>query len=119
MLKKSHRLLVDQLSDHVAENCANSVEALVSLTNVLQAHVVKQYLLDDEDGDGFAELRASLHNTEAKRDDLRGKEKVDDLGRVVLDQSANDTERGQTEVLEGPRFGGSVEERVEKKRDVC
>jgi len=60
--------------------------------------------LDDEDGDGLAELRASLHDTEAERDDLRGEEKVDDLGRVVLDQSANDTERGQTEVLEGPRF---------------
>jgi hypothetical protein len=65
MLKKSHRLLVNQLSDHVAKNRANGVETLVSLTNVLQAHVVKQYLLDDEDGDSFAELRASLHDTEA------------------------------------------------------
>ena len=66
MLKKSHRLLVDQLSDHVAENCANSVETLVSLTNVLQAHIVKQDLLDDEDSNSLAELRASLHDTEAR-----------------------------------------------------
>jgi hypothetical protein len=65
MLKKSHCLLVDQLSDHVAENCANGVEALVSLTYVLQAHIVKQYLLDNEDGDSLAKLRASLHDTEA------------------------------------------------------
>jgi hypothetical protein len=119
MLKKSHRLLVDQLGYHIAEDCADSVETLISLTDVLQAHVVKQNLLDNEDGNSFAELRASLHDTEAKRDDLRGEEEVDDLGRVILNQSTNDTERGQTEVLEGPRFRCSVEERVEEERDVC
>ena len=119
MLEKSHGLLVDQLSYHIAKDCADSVESLVSLTDVLQAHVVKQYLLDDEDGNGFAELGSSLHDTEAQRDDLRGEEEVDDLGGVILDQSANDTERGQTEVLEGPRFRCSVEERVEEERDVC
>lgn len=65
MLQKAHRLLVDQLSNHVAQHRSDGIEALVSLANVLQAHVVKQDLLDDEDGNCLAELRTSLHDTEA------------------------------------------------------
>lgn len=56
VLEKAHCLLVDQLSDHVAEDCSDGVEALVGLTDVLQAHVVKQDLLDDEDSDRLAQF---------------------------------------------------------------
>lgn len=94
MLQKPNRLLVDQLSDHVAEDGANGVETLVCLADILQTHVVKQNLLNDENGDGFAELGASLHNTKAERDDLCGEKEVDDLRGVVLDKSANDAKRG-------------------------
>lgn len=64
MLQKANRLLVDQLSNHITQHRANGVEALVRLANVLQTHVVKQDLLDDEDSNRLAELRTSLHDTE-------------------------------------------------------
>ena len=104
MLQEPHSLLVNELSDHITENGANSVESLVDLADVLQSHVVEQDLLDDEDSNGLAELRSSLHDTEAERNDLGGEEEVDDFCRVVLDQSANDTKRCQAEILKGPRL---------------
>ena len=102
MLQEPHSLLVNELSDHITENGANSVESLVGLADVLQSHVVEQDLLDDEDSNGLAELRSSLHDTEAERNDLGGEEEVDDFCRVVLDQSADDTKRSQAEILKGP-----------------
>jgi hypothetical protein len=65
MLQQTHRLLVNQLSNHITEYGTDGVEALVSLADVLQAHVIKQDLLNDEDSNGLAELRSSLHDTEA------------------------------------------------------
>lgn len=56
VLEKSNRLLLHELVDHVAENCANCVEALVCLTDVRKTDVIEQDLLDDEDGDCLAEL---------------------------------------------------------------
>ena len=85
MLEKSHGLLVDQLSYHIAKDCADSVESLVSLTDVLQAHGVKQYLLDDEDGYRLAKFRACLHYPQTQWDDFGGQEKVDHFGRIILD----------------------------------
>jgi hypothetical protein len=102
MLQEPHSLLVNKLSDHITENGANSVESLVGLADVLQSHVIEQDLLDDEDSNGLAELRSSLHDTEAKRNDLGSEEEVDNLCRVVLDQSADDTKRGQAKVFKGP-----------------
>jgi hypothetical protein len=100
MLEQANSLLLDELVDHVAENCADSVEALVSLADVCQTNIVKEDLLDDENGNGLGEFGSSLHNAEAKRDDLGCKEEVDDLAGVVLDKGANHTERGQTKVFE-------------------
>jgi hypothetical protein len=65
MLQQPHRLLVNQLSNHITEYSTDGVEALVSLADVLQAHVIEQDLLNDEDSNGLAELRSSLHDTEA------------------------------------------------------
>lgn len=56
--------------------------------------------MNDEDGDGLAELRARLHYAQTERNDLGSEQKVDDLGRVVLDQGTDDTEAGEAEVLE-------------------
>ena len=39
--------------------------------------VVKEDLLDDEDGDSLAELRTGLHNAQAKWDDLGSQKEVD------------------------------------------
>lgn len=104
VLQESDRLLVDQLSDHVAKDGANSVETLVSLTDVLKTHVVEQDLLNDENGDGFAKLGTSLHNAKTERDDLGGEKEVDDLRGIVLDKSADDTKRGKAEIFEGSRL---------------
>lgn len=79
MLQEPNRLLIDQLGYHVAEHSANRIESLVCLANVLQAHVVKQDLLDNENRNCLAKFRASLHDTKAKWDDLGGEEEVDDL----------------------------------------
>ena len=104
MLQEPHSLLVNKLSDHITENSANSVESLVGLADVLQSHVIEQDLLNDEDSNGLAEFRPSLHDTEAERNDLRGKEEIDHFCRVVLDQSANHAKRRQAEVFEGSRL---------------
>lgn len=36
----------------------------------------------------------------------------------VFDQGTNDTQRGKSEIFEGPGFGCCIEEGVEEKRDV-
>jgi len=63
VLEQADRLLFDKLVDHVAEDRADGVEALVCLANVCQTNVVQQDLLYDEDGNCLAKLRACLHDT--------------------------------------------------------
>lgn len=108
MLQQSDSLLLDKLVDHITKNGTDSIEALVSLANVLQSEVVKQDLLYDEDGDGFAELTTSFHDTETKRDDFGGKKEVDDFAAVILDKGTDDAEGGQAQIFKGTRFGGRV-----------
>ena len=74
--------------------------------------------MNDENRDCLAELAARFHNTEAQWDDFGCEEKVDDFGAVVLYECANDTERSQAQVFEGPGFRRRVEKRVEEERDV-
>lgn len=90
MLKEAGRLLLDQLCYHVAEDGADGVKPFVRGADVVQAIVVQQDLLHDKDGDRLAELRAGFHDAQAQRDDLRRQEEVDHLGRVILDQGADD-----------------------------
>ncbi len=118
MLEEPGSLLLDQLGDHIAQDGADGIEALVGGADVVQAVVVQQDLLDDKDGDGLAKLRAGLHDAQAKGDDLSREEKVNHLRRIILHQGADDTEGGQAEILERSRFGGRVQERVEEEGDV-
>lgn len=118
MLKQAHSLLVHKLSNHITQHGPNSIEAFVSLADILQAHIIEQDLLDDEDGDGLAELGARFHDAQAKRDDFGREEEVDDFAAVVFDQGADDSQGGETEVFEGAGFGGCVEEGVEEEGDV-
>lgn len=69
---------------------------------IAQASVVEKDLLHNEDCYGFAKLRAGLHDSQAERYDLSRQEKVDDLGRVVLDQCTDNTKRCQAQILEWP-----------------
>jgi len=118
VLEQTDGLLLDQLVDHVAKHGADGVEALVRLTDVGQAGIVEQDLLDDEDRDGLAQLGAGLHDAEAQGDDLRREEEVDHLGGVVLDQGPDDAQGSQTEVLKWTRLGGGVQEGIEEEGDV-
>lgn len=118
MLEQSDSLLLDELINHVAQHGADGVEALISLADVLQAQIVEQNLLDDENGDGLAEFAARLHDAQAEWDDFCCQQEVDDFTAVVLDQRTNDTEGSQAEVLKRARFGGGVQERIEEQRDM-
>jgi len=80
--------------------------------------IIKKDLLDNEYSHGLAELRASLHDSEAERDDFGRQEKVDDVGGIVFNKSTDDSERGQSQIFEGSRLRGGVQERVQEQWDV-
>ena len=96
MLEESCRLLFHKLRDHVAQYSSDCVESLICCANIIQTMIIKKDLLDNEYSHGLAELRASLHNSEAERDDFGRQEKVDDVGRIVFNKSTDDSERGQS-----------------------
>lgn len=79
MLKQPCSLLLHQLANHVAEDSADSVEALVRGTDVVQAIVIEQNLLNDEDGNSLGQLGAGFHNPQAEGNDFSRQEEVDDL----------------------------------------
>lgn len=118
MLEEANCLLLDKLIDHVAQDGAHGVKALVRLADICQAGVVQQDLLHDEDSDGLAELGARLHDAQAQRYYLGRQQEVDDIVRIVLDQRSDHAQRGQTEVFEGTRLRCRVEEGVQEQRDV-
>lgn len=119
MLQQPHRLLLHQLVDHIAQHGPHGIEPLVRLANVRQPHIIEQDLLDDKDGDRLGKLAARLHDAEAEWDNLRRQEKVDDIGRVVLDESSDYAQGREAEVLKGTGLGRRVEERVEEEGNVC
>jgi hypothetical protein len=61
MLQQPNRLSLYKLIDHVAQHGADRIEPFVCMANIRQSCLVEQDLLDDKDGDGFGELRASFH----------------------------------------------------------
>lgn len=110
--------MLDKLCNHVAQDGSHGIEPFVGSTDVCEANVVEKDLLYDEDGHCLAKLRSGLHNPEAERNDLRGQEEVDHIGRVILHQSTNDAQGGETEIFKRARLGSRVQERIEEKRDV-
>jgi hypothetical protein len=93
-------LLLHQLVDHIAQDRANGVEALISLANIGKTGVIQQNLLDNKYCDGLAELRASFHDTETEWDNLGREKEVDDFRGVILDERSNDTKRCQAKIFE-------------------
>ena len=104
MLQKTGRLLLNKLGDHVAENSSDCIEPFICGTNIIQSMIIKEYLLHNEYCDRLAELRACFHDSKAKRDDFCCEEEVDDIRGIILDKSSNDSQRGQSQVFEGPRL---------------
>lgn len=119
MFEKPSRLLLYQLSNHVAEDSADSVEALISGTDVVKTVVIKQDLLYDENSNRLAELRAGLHDSQAEGNNLGRKEKVDDLSGIVLDKRTNDSQRSEPEVFKRTRLRRRVKKGVKEEGDVC
>lgn len=118
MLEQAHSLLLDKLVDHVAEYRANSIEALVRLADVRKTNVIQEDLLYDEDRNGLAELGTRLHDAQAERYDFGGQEEVDDFGRIVLYECADNAERCQAKILERSRLGCRVQEGIEEEWNV-
>lgn len=118
VLKETSSLGLDKLSNHVAQDRTNGVEALIGGADVVEAIVIKQNLLHNEDGHSLAKFGASLHDSQAERDNLGCEEEVDDFRRVVLHECSNDTKARQSEILKWPRLGRRIEERVEEEGDV-
>lgn len=56
MLQKPDCLRIDQIVHHRTQDGAHGVESLVCLTDVRQAEIIEQDLLNDEDGDCFGEF---------------------------------------------------------------
>ena len=119
VLQQAMRWGLDEHGDHVAEHCAHSVETLGCGTDVVQPHLVKQNLLHNERGHGFAELAAGLHDAQAQRDNLRLEQKIDHLAVVNFDQRADHAQGCQAQVLEGAALRDRVEKRVQVQRNVC
>jgi hypothetical protein len=114
ILQQSCCLLLHELQDHVAKHCSNSRETLVSDAYIGKALIIEENLLDDEGCYCLAELRARFHNSKAQRDNFGHEKEVDDIRRVVLDKSFDNTKRSQSEIFERSGRWPSVEEGVEK-----
>lgn len=65
MLKQSGGLRLDELGNHIAQDCANGIEALIRGTDVIETVVIQQDFLNDENGHGLAKLRTRLHDPQA------------------------------------------------------
>lgn len=118
MFEEPSGLLLDELRNHIAEDGADSVEALISGTDVVKTIVIEQNLLDDENSNRLAELRPGLHDSKAEGNDLGREEEVDDLGRIVFDKRTDDPQRSKPEVFKRARLRRRVQERVEEEGDV-
>jgi hypothetical protein len=118
MFEQADCLLFHQLGNHVTKNGAHSIKPLISLTDVGESSVIQQNLLHDEDGHGLAQLRSSLHDAQAERNDLRGQQEVDNLSRVILHQSPNDAKTSQPKILERTRLRRRIQKWVQEEGDV-
>jgi hypothetical protein len=63
MFEQPDCLDLDKASHHVAQYCADCVEAFVCGTYIAQTSVIQKDFLHDEDGNGLGQLGASLHDT--------------------------------------------------------
>lgn len=82
VLEQTHRGGLQQLRDHAGQHEAQRVEALRRGTDVGEARVVQQDLLNDEGGDCLRQFRSGLHNPQTQRNNLSLKQKVHNF-RVV------------------------------------
>ena len=73
MFQEPDSLTLLKLNYHITQHSAHSIEPLVRLADVVEAHVVQQDLLDDEYCYCFREFRTCFHDAQAEGYDLGGK----------------------------------------------
>jgi len=56
MLEQSHSLRLHKLVHHITQHRSDSIEPLVGMADIRKARLIKQNLLNDEDGNSFREL---------------------------------------------------------------
>ncbi len=74
--------------------------------HIVQSSVIQQHLLQNKSRHSFGQLASELHDLQTERNDLRLQQKRDHLSIINFDERADDAQRGEAEVLEGP--GSSV-----------
>ena len=93
-------------------------ESIECLTDVIQAAIIGENLLQDERGDRLGQFTAGLHDAQRQRNDLGGEKEIDHFGFVGLHQSADDAERREPKVFEWTRRRLHVQEWIEKERNI-
>lgn len=84
------------------------VESLNSLTDVNEALLIVQDLLDDECGDGLWQLLAFLHDSEAEWNDLSLEQEVNDILIVPLDERTDNAKTWHSQILKWFLFALSI-----------
>ena len=93
-------------------------EPIICLANIIQSCLIKQDFLQNESGHCLWQLRASLHDAQAQRNNFCCQQEINDLLLICLDQCPNHTQAGQSEIFEGARLWNRVKERVQVQRNV-
>ena len=92
MLQQPGRGLVLNLgNNHIVKDGGHRKEPLGRLAQVIEAWVVQENFLDYEGRHRLTQLRASLHDSEAKWNYLSLQQKADDLGVIDFDECSNYT----------------------------
>ena len=118
MLEKSGCWFLQLRLDHVVEDRAYSKEPLCSHTEIVQAIIVQQDLLDDEGGDSLRQISATFHDPQTERYDLGLQQEVDHRWVINLDQGANHSKRCESQVLKRSPFADCIQKWVQEQSDV-
>jgi hypothetical protein len=92
MLEQSCCLLFYELRYHIAEDGSNSIKPFIRSTDVVQAMIIEKNLLDNENSDCLAELRASFHYPKTQWNDFSCEKEVDNIRGIVFDKSTNNSQ---------------------------
>jgi len=132
MLDKFFRRFFVRVLNHFSQHLRNGKEAVARLAHIVETIIIEQDLLDNEGGDCLTQFIAIFHDMQTQRDSFRLDQELSHLavgndarggvghhiGMRVLDQGANHTERGQTQVLKRTRVELSVQERIQEQGNV-
>jgi hypothetical protein len=80
VFQKTSRLLFHKLRDHVAEDSADGKESFVGGAYVIEAVIIEEDLLHNENRNSLAQFGPGLHDTETQRYNLRREKKIDNFG---------------------------------------